>query len=131
MLAANSGTAYVYYLTRPVPVFRLYVPARPDLNGDGGARSLGAYHSGELAYVFDNLNVVGIGWDAKDHMLSETIADYWFNFARSGNPNGPGLPNWPAYDSTTNMVQILDAEVRSAMHPRSAYMDRIDALVAP
>ena len=131
LLSANNDAAYVYYFSRPAPVFRLYVPARPDLHGDGGARSLGAYHSGELAYVFDNLDVVGIGWEPQDYMLSEKIADYWFNFASSGNPNGPGLPNWPAYDSTSRMVQIFDAEVRSAIHPRSANMDRIDALVEP
>ena len=49
----------------------------------GGARSLGAYHS-ELAYVFDNLNTVGIGWESDDHLLS-AIADYWSDLAQSGN----------------------------------------------
>ena len=130
LLSANDDAAYVYFFSRPVPVFRLYVPARPDLKGDGGARSLGAYHSGELAYTFDNLNFIGIGWESDDQVLSQIVADYWFNFARSGNPNGPGLPNWPAYDSTSNIVQILDTEVRSAVHPRSGYMARIDALAA-
>ena len=93
LISANHDTAYVYYFSRPVPVFRLYMPSMPDLSGDGGARSLGAYRSGELAYVFDNLNTVGIGWESDDHLLSATIADYWFNFARSGNPNAWVFPN--------------------------------------
>lgn len=118
--------AYVYYFSRQPPVFRLYVPEMTDLNNDGGQRTLGAYHSGELAYVFDNLDLVGVGWDANDHALSETIADYWVNFARSGNPNGPGLPQWPTYNASTDTVQILDAEVRSAVHPRKEELDRME-----
>ncbi|MEC8804395.1 MAG: carboxylesterase family protein, partial [Pseudomonadota bacterium] len=128
LISANHDTAYVYYFSRPVPVFRLYMPSMPDLSGDGGASSLGAYHSGELAYVFDNLNTVGIGWESDDHLLSATIAEYWFNFAQSGNPNAPGLPEWPAYDPANDAVQVLDAQVRNAIHPRSAHMDRIEAI---
>ncbi|MBQ86918.1 MAG: carboxylesterase [Gammaproteobacteria bacterium] len=128
LISANNDTAYVYYFSRPVPVFRLYMPSMPDLAGDGGGRSLGAYHSGELAYVFDNLGTVGIGWESDDYLLSATIADYWFNFAKSGNPNAPGLPYWPAYEPTKDEVQVLDVEVRNAVHPRSAFIDRIEAL---
>ena len=103
------------------------MPDQPDLNNDGGQRTFGAYHSGDLAYVFDNLDVVGIGWDEQDRALSEHIADYWFNFAATGNPNRPGLPQWPVYDPAIDAVQILDAEVRNAEHPRKQYMDLIDA----
>ena len=131
LVSSHGDPAYVYYFSRAVPVFRLYVPERPELNGNGGARSLGAYHSGELAYMFDNLDAVGIGWEEADHMLSEIVADYWFNFASSGNPNGAGLPDWPTYDSAVDAVQILDAEVSNAQHPRKRFMDRIDTLVAP
>ncbi len=126
-ISARGDDAYVYYFSRKPPVFRLYVPAQPDLNGNGGERAFGAYHSGELAYVFDNLNVVGIGWDDQDRELSETVADYWFNFAANGDPNGPGLPEWPVYDPATDTVQILDSEVGNGEHPRNSYMNLMDS----
>ncbi|GIT23641.1 MAG: hypothetical protein CM1200mP40_33230 [Gammaproteobacteria bacterium] len=124
----RGDDAYVYYFTRQPPVFRLYVPEMTDLNNDGGQRTLGAYHSGELAYVFDNLDLVGLGWDDADRQLSETVADYWVNFARTGNPNGPGLPEWPTYDASKDTVQILDNNIKTAVHPRKAEMDRMERI---
>jgi para-nitrobenzyl esterase len=128
LVAERGDNAYVYFFTRPAPVFRLYVPEMTDLYGDKGARRFGAYHSGELAYVFNNTDLVGLGWDADDHALSELMADYWVSFARNGNPNGDGLPNWPAYDPATDVVQILDANTHSAVHPRKTKLDQLEAL---
>lgn len=128
LVAERGNNAYVYFFTRPAPVFRLYMPEMPDLYHDNGARRFGAYHSGDLAYVFDNLDLVGIGWDADDHVLSEFMADYWVNFARNGNPNGDGLPSWPAYDPASDVVQILDANVHSAVNPRKVKLDQLEAL---
>ena len=128
LVQARGNDAYVYYFTRNAPVFRLYVPEEKDLNGDGGQRTLGAYHSGELAYVFNNLDIVGLGWDDIDHELSNTMAEYWVNFARNGNPNGPGLPDWPTYNSSSDIVQILDEEVKPAVHPRKVQLDRMENL---
>jgi para-nitrobenzyl esterase len=128
LVDGREDNAYVYYFSRKPPVFRLYVPDQPDLNNNGGQRSFGAYHSGELSYVFDNLDIVGIGWDDADRALSETVADYWVNFARTGNPNGPGLPEWPTYDPETDVVQILDSEVRSGVHPRKGAIDRMEQI---
>ena len=72
--------------------------------------------------------LVGIGWDGADRTLSETMADYWVNFARTGNPNGPGLPEWPAYDPSTDVVQILDSEVGSGVHPRKEAINRMEQI---
>ena len=128
LVQARGNDAYVYYFTRNAPVFRLYVPEEKDLHGDGGQRTLGAYHSGELAYVFNNLDIVGLGWDDIDHELSNTMAEYWVNFARNGNPNGPGLPDWPTYNSSSDIVQILGEEVKPAVHPRKVQLDRMENL---
>ena len=82
-------------------MFRLYRPEAPELSGyEVGDRSAGAYHSGDLAFAFNNVGVVGVGWDDRDRELSEELSSYWVNFARTGNPNGDRLPEWPAYDET-------------------------------
>ena len=58
----------------------------------------GAYHSAEIEYVFGMLDSkTGVPWRAEDRALSDQMQKYWANFARSGNPNGPGLPQWPTY----------------------------------
>ena len=91
-------------------------------------RTLGAYHSGELAYVFNNLDIVGLGWETIDRELSDTIADYWVNFAKTGNPNGPGLPEWPKYNPELDIVQILDADIKASVHPRKLELDRMERI---
>ncbi len=128
LVSERGNNAYVYFFTRPAPVFRLYVHEDPDLTGNGGQRLFGAYHSGELAYVFDNLDLVGLDWDAGDRALAEIVADYWVNFAATGDPNGPGLPEWPAYEPEADVVQILDTEVRATVHPKSERLEYLEEL---
>lgn len=128
LVQQRGSNAFVYYFTREPPVFRLYVPSAPDLYNDGGRRHFGAYHSGELAYVFDNLDKVGVGWDDDDHKLAELMADYWVSFARDGNPNGDGLPDWPAYNPATDVVQVLDVNTGAAVHPAKSRLDIFEQL---
>jgi len=60
---------------------------------------LGAFHGLEIAYVFGNVRP-GVTLDETDRKLAEAMRTYWVNFAKTGNPNGQALPEWPAYSAT-------------------------------
>jgi para-nitrobenzyl esterase len=90
-----KSRAYLYQFTR-----------QPDTTL---ARKLGAHHGVDLAYVFGNMPTTE-RYDDTDRILSGKIMDYWVNFAKTGNPNGPGLVDWPAYTSATDInLEFSDA----------------------
>jgi para-nitrobenzyl esterase len=73
-----------------------------------------AFHSDDIEYVFGTLDArPGAVWRDEDRKLSELIMDYWTNFARTGDPNEPGLPEWPRYDKT-GAVLHLDRETHAS-----------------
>jgi carboxylesterase type B len=66
-----------------------------------------ATHVAEIPYMFDNL-APPVPWTETDRRLADVMASYGVNFARTGNPNGAGLPTWPADgDAATGRAQIL------------------------
>lgn len=111
--AAAKMPTFLYFMDHIPPAFRLYNPANPDLKLPDGPRSGGAYHSGDLAYVFGTTRLVGHDWQDDDHQLSNQIMQYWTNFAKTGNPNGQGLPNWQAFTTEEPSIQQLNTNTKS------------------
>jgi len=73
-----------------------------------------AFHSDDIEYVFGTLDTrPGAQWRPEDRKLSDEIMDYWTNFARTGDPNGPGLPPWPRFDQD-GMIEHLDSDSAAA-----------------
>jgi para-nitrobenzyl esterase len=84
--------AFVYFFTR--------VP----LTAQGTPQPNGASHTTELAYVF---GIPGATWNDTDRKVSDTMMSYWVNFATKGDPNGPGLPQWPQFKDMNSKVMVL------------------------
>jgi para-nitrobenzyl esterase len=81
-----------------------------------------AWHSDELEYVFGTLDVrQGSTWRPEDRKLSEQMMGYWSNFARTGDPNGAGLPTWPRFDSDKAVLQLNDPITSTPDLQRSQY----------
>ncbi len=72
---------------------------------------LGATHGMEMQYVFGHLDPQIAQWTAADHQLSDTMISYWTNFAKTGDPNGAGLPAWPTYTAADPRLLHLDSEI--------------------
>jgi para-nitrobenzyl esterase len=99
-------------------------PAKPDADTPHGA-----YHSAEIEFVFGVLASKDLPWRPKDTALSELMSTYWSNFAKNGDPNSAGLPQWPVYSKQAKYpVMHLDATSHVAPDDHRARYQFLDKL---
>jgi para-nitrobenzyl esterase len=110
--AAHTSTGHRAYLY----LFRRSIPPPPNArtifrSSASLPKVLGAYHTGEIPYAFDSLVKLDRPWTSVDYHLADIMSSYWVNFATKGDPNGPGLPRWPAYGDEDKPVMELGDQV--------------------
>ena len=120
----NAGQpTYLYFMDYVPPAYQIYLFDDPNLNLPDGPRSAGAYHSGDLAYVFNNVGKTGDFWLEEDFAMARAMSSYWTNFAKTGNPNGANLPNWARYEPQNHNTQLLSNPIKTIAGAKREKLD--------
>ncbi len=83
-----------------------------------------APHGGETPFVFDGKAWFSVKLTPEDEKMAQEMSTYWANFAKTGNPNGVGLPFWPSYDSSTDM--LMDFSENGPIAKTDPWKERLD-----
>ena len=113
-LAKAAPPLFLYQFDNPPP-------------GPDGTRTKGAVHSDELRYVWGNDDPEG-KWPAADTDLEATIQSYWVNFARTGDPNGPGLARWDPYRPARTALWFSNGTAKTGGVLRAEGLRAIDQM---
>jgi para-nitrobenzyl esterase len=121
-LQAKTGTSkvYVYYFD--------HQPPRAEMSPF--KNEIGAIHADELVYVFGHLDRQKLPWTVADYAISDAITTYWTNFAKHGDPNGAGVPSWPAFTTATQATMHFDAAPHAGTFANAAQITALDAYFA-
>lgn len=107
-----------YLIEQGIPTYEYYFTKTNNI--------LSNYHAGELPYAYGNLWRHPGLYDEEDYKLSEIMQKYWVNFAKTGNPNGEGLPNWEMRSNTQDKLIQLDTEIKMVDDPNQEIYKVID-----
>ncbi len=125
---SSGKPVYRFFYSRPRPKFLGRSNQTPGTaggiitNAPGSSATpkwRGAVHSAEIEYALGNLATnKHYAWEPADYKLSEQMETYFANFIKNGDPNGPGLPKWPAY-APDKGFQIMKLDVESGAVPEA------------
>jgi para-nitrobenzyl esterase len=120
-LEATKGRNSVYYY---------HFAHKPPFPKGSVYEGWGASHYADLWYMFDHLDQEPWRWSTADRKLADVMSSYWVNFAKSGNPNGAGLPRWPEFTSPDNSVLYLNDPTYTDGVPNLKTLDVFDKVYA-
>ena len=84
-------------------------------------------HGAELPYVFQHLDRQDLPWTPDDRAIAEAMGTYWTNFVKYGDPNGAGLPEWPAFTDENQAAMIFDGRPRAGQLANPEQLQVLDA----
>lgn len=117
---ATSNTA------QGVPSFLYHFTRKPPSK----TQTIGAFHAAEIFFVFDSHSPLS-GLSEDDKVLTDAMGSYWTNFARTGDPNGPGLTVWPQHQQATDQWMTFNPSIEVKSGVRAAKLDIMErAMVA-
>lgn len=108
-------------------VFLYYFDQHPVQAADSPAADHGMPHGVDVPYVFQTFNRNDPRWTPGDLAISETIATYWTNFAKHGDPNGEGVPKWPVFTVSDRRVMYFKDMAYPGPVPSAASLEVLDA----
>jgi para-nitrobenzyl esterase len=117
--ARGKGKAFLYYFDQHPE----RVPGSPEADH-------GAPHGVDVPYVFENLDTVGRPATDGDRRVSDAMAAYWTNFAKRGDPNGEGLPTWPAFSDGQAVLMSFSGTPHTGPVPSESSLRVLDAYFA-
>lgn len=110
-------------------VFYYYFDQHPEYPPDSEQAGRGSPHGQEVAYVFRHLNPNQTP-SQSDEAISEAMAAYWTNFAKYGDPNGPGLPHWPAFSDANPVLMYFSRTPHTGPVPSADALKVLDQYFA-
>ncbi len=114
---------------QPAPVYMYYFTWKSPVH-DG---KLKAFHTLEIPFVLDNVDeaksMTGSGADR--YPLQDKMSGAWAAFARTGNPNHKGLPNWPAFNTDQRATMVFDNQCKVVNDPHGEERMALAALRPP
>ncbi|MBN1972960.1 MAG: carboxylesterase family protein [Sedimentisphaerales bacterium] len=117
-LQSKMGKSKVYYY---------YFDQHPEYPEGSPQADRGSPHGQDVAYVFQHLNTSNQQVTKADQDISEAMAVYWTNFARYGNPNGEGVPEWPAFSDAKPLVMYFSKTPHTGPVPSAESLKSLDA----